>query len=289
MYGARLIACAILWQLEHGATACELVEGGYAVRARPLEGQVALVTGSSSGIGAATARELAHRGARVVLAARRADELDAQARAITASGGEAFAIPTDITDMAQIDALVARAIERYGQIDILVNNAGIGWQRSFAKTAREDIVRMVHTNLLGLTLLTNAVLPAMLERRHGAIISVASVAGHVAVDPLYSATKYAVRGFSLSLRRQLAGSGVSVSLVSPGFIRSNITDASRRRMPGPEIVARAIADLASHPRREVVTPRYYRPLIWAEHALPWLADRLLRPRRSQRSQHAPTT
>jgi short-subunit dehydrogenase len=250
---------------------------------RSLAGQVALVTGSSSGIGAATARELARRGAKVVLAARRADALDAQAQAIISSGGEAFAVPTDVTDAAQIDALVARAIERYRRIDILVNNAGIGWQRSFARTQLEDIVRMAQTNLLGVMLLSHTVLPGMLERRHGAIITVASVAGHVAVDPLYSATKYGVRGFSLSLRRQLAGSGVSVSLVSPGFIRSNMTDSSRRWLPGPEIVARAIADLVTHPHREVVTPRYYRLLIWAEHALPWLGDRLLRSRRSQRA------
>lgn len=250
---------------------------------KPLAGQVALVTGSSSGIGAATARELARRGVRLVLAARRADLLDAEAQAIRQSGGEAIAIPTDVTDPAQIEALVARAIEAYGRIDVLVNNAGIGSIRTFARMSSEDIEQMLETNLRGVVRLTHAVLPGMLERRHGAVITVASVAGHVAVDPIYSATKYAVRGFSLSLRRQLAGSGVSVSVVSPGFIRSNMTDGKRRGLPGPEIVARAIAELIVHPRREVVVPRYYRPAIWAERALPWLADRLLRPRRAQRT------
>jgi short-subunit dehydrogenase len=146
---------------------------------------------------------------------------------------------------------------------------------------------MVNTNLLGVIRLTHAVLPGMLARRRGAIISVASVAGHVAVDPLYSATKYGVRGFSLSLQRQLRGSGVSVSAVSPGFIRSELTAGGRRFMPGPAIVARAIADLVAHPRREVVTPGYYRPLVLLEHALPWLGDRLLRPRRTQRAGTAP--
>lgn len=255
--------------------------------ANPLAGQVALVTGASSGIGAATARELARQGAKVALAARRPDALDAQAQAIRAAGGEASVIPTDITDPAQIAALVVQTIERYGRIDVLVNNAGIGWQRDFAKTSPEDIARMLDTNLRGVILLTNAVLPGMLERHHGAIVSVASVAGHVAVDPLYSATKYGVRGFSLSLRRQLLGSGVSVSVVSPGFIRSHMTRGARLPMPGPDVVARAIASLAAHSRREVVTPRYYRPLIWAEHALPWLADRFLRPARSQRGRPVP--
>ena len=253
--------------------------------AQPLAGRVALVTGASSGIGAATARELARRGAKVALAARRADELDAQAQAIRAAGGEASAIPADVTDPAQVEALVARTIAQYGQIDILVNNAGIGWQRAFVGTSPEDIVRMLDTNLRGVILLTHAALPGMLARHHGAIITVASVAGHVAVDPLYSATKYGVRGFSLSLRRQLLGSGVSVSVVSPGFIRSNMTRRNRLPMPGPDLVARAIADLAAHPRREVVTPRYYRPLIWTERALPWLADRFLRP--PQRGRSAP--
>ena len=254
---------------------------------KPLAGQIALVTGGSSGIGAATARELAQRGARVVLAARRAEELAAQSQAIEALGGAAWAIPTDITDPAQIAALVERSIERYGQIDILVNNAGIGSLRSFAKMPPEDILRMLDTNLRGVILLTHAVLPGMLARRHGAIISVASVAGHVAVDPLYSATKYGVRGFSLSLRRQLLGSGVSVSVVSPGFIRSNMTRGNRLRMPGPDLVARAIADMVVHPRREVVTPRYYRPAIWVERALPWLADRFLRPPRAQQKRPNP--
>ncbi|HEU4785731.1 MAG TPA: SDR family NAD(P)-dependent oxidoreductase, partial [Ktedonobacterales bacterium] len=108
------------------------------MESKPLAGQVALVTGSSSGIGAATARELARRGARLVLAARRIDLLDAEAQTIRQSGGEAIAIPTDVTDTAQIDALVARAIEAYGQIDMLVNNAGIGSLRSFARMSRED-------------------------------------------------------------------------------------------------------------------------------------------------------
>ena len=237
-----------------------------------LAGQVALVTGASSGIGAATARELARRGATVALAARRADALDAQVQAIQASGGVASAIPADVTDPAQIAALVAQVIERYGQIDILVNNAGIGWQRAFATTAPEDIARMLDTNLRGVILLTHAVLPGMLAHHHGAIISVASVAGHVAVDPLYSATKYGVRGFSLSLRRQLLGSGVSVSVVSPGYIDTPLTSYRRGRMPGPQLIANAIAGLVERPRREVVAPWWYRFPIALERAAPWLVD-----------------
>ena len=130
-------------------------------------------------------------------------------------------------------------------------------------------------NLLGAMLLTRAVLPGMVERRHGAIISVASVSGLIATDPLYSASKFGLRGFSMGLRRELLDAGVSVSLVSPGFIRTPLTARRSAPMPGPEIVARAIAGLVLHPRREIVVPGRYRFAIWAERALPWLADRAI--------------
>jgi short-subunit dehydrogenase len=120
--------------------------------------------------------------------------------------------------------------------------------------------------------LTNAVLPVMLEQRHGAIISVASVAGHVALNPLYSGTKFGVRGFSLSLRRQLAHSGISVSLVSPGYINTGMNRGSRLPMPGPDLVARIIVKLVVNPRREVIVPGYYRPLAAIANTFPWLVD-----------------
>lgn len=249
-----------------------------------LAGQVAIVTGASSGIGAATARELARRGAIVVLAARRADALDAQARAITAAGGQALVVPTDITDHAQVARLVARTVEAFGRVDVLVNNAGIGAERTYARTRPEDIVATVGVNLLGTMLLTREVLPGMLARRRGAIIAVASIAGLVGAEPVYSATKFGVRGFLLALRRQLLGSGVSASLISPGFIRTPLTRGMRIPMPGPEAVARTIARLTEHPRREVIVPRFYRPLIWLEHAFPWAGDLALRPRNRRRGQ-----
>src|SRR5262245_40541632 len=189
-------------------------------KALPLAERVALVTGASGGIGQATARQLARQGASVILAARRGDLLDALATELGAMGVETLSVPIDLTDSAQIEPLVERAPERFGRIDILVNNAGIGSSRSLAKTAPDAIRRELEVNLVGAILLTRAVLPGMLERRRGAIISIASVAGHVAVEPLYSATKFGVRGFSYALRRQVRGSGVTVSVVSPGFIRT---------------------------------------------------------------------
>jgi NAD(P)-dependent dehydrogenase (short-subunit alcohol dehydrogenase family) len=248
-------------------------------RRQPLAGEVAIVTGASGGIGSATARELARLGARVVLAARRAEELEALARGITDAGGEALAVPTDLTDPAQLEQLVARASETYRRIDILVNNAGIGAPRALVKLTPEFIDRLLDVDLVGPLRLTRLVLPGMLERKHGAIISIASVAGQLAVEPLYSAAKFGVRGFSLGLRRQLRGSGVSVSLISPGFIRTPMTRRMKAPLPGPELIARTVARLVRRPRREVVVPRFYRVAIALDRALPGLADLFIRPGR----------
>ena len=234
--------------------------------------EVAIVTGASSGIGAATARELGRRGARVALAARRIAELEAQAQAIRQAGGEAVAIPTDIADPAQVDSLVDRVHATFGRVDVLVNNAGAFWTRSLASSSADEVIGLLDVNLLGAMLLSRAVLPGMLQRRHGAIVSVGSLSGRVAMEPLYSATKYGLRGFSLALRRQLVGSGVSVSLVSPGKIDTAMTRYVSGRMPKPDLVAVTIADLVTQPRREVVIPRRHYAIAWLEQLLPGMAD-----------------
>src|SRR5690348_10414133 len=155
----------------------------------PLENKVAIVTGASSGIGAATARELAGRGARVVLAARRTQELETQVYTITQAGGRAIGIPTDITDIAQVIKLVEYAEQTFGRVNVLVNNAGANWVKPFAETSADEMSHLLQVNLLGAMLLTNALLPQMLQQSSGAIISVGSVASRVAIEPLYSATK----------------------------------------------------------------------------------------------------
>ncbi len=243
---------------------------------RALNGSVVIVTGASSGIGAATAREFARHGAYVVLAARRVEELANQVQTITREGYNALAISTDITDTTQVTKLVEQTLEQFGRIDVLVNNAGIGRIRPFFKESEEYINDVIDINLRGAMLITHLVLPGMLERGRGTIISVASVAGHVALNPLYSGTKFGLRGFMLSLRRDLLRRGISVSLVSPGYIKTDMNKkGSRLPMPGPDLVARAIVDLVVNPRREVIVPGYYSPLVSIANIFPWLVDRIM--------------
>jgi NADP-dependent 3-hydroxy acid dehydrogenase YdfG len=237
-----------------------------------LADEVAIVTGASSGIGAATARELGRRGATVVLAARRADALETQARALREAGGEAVAMATDVADPAQVTRLVDHTVATFGRVDVLVNNAGASWFRPLAESRADEVIDLLEVNLLGAMLLARAVLPGMLERRHGTIISVGSLSGRVAMEPLYSATKYGLRGFSLALRRQVADSGVSVSLVSPGNIRTAMTSHIEARLPEPDLVATTIADLVRRPRREVVIPGRHYAIAWLEQLLPSMAD-----------------
>jgi short-subunit dehydrogenase len=243
-----------------------------------LTGEVAIVTGASSGIGAATAWELGRRGATVVLAARRVGLLEAQVRSIREVGGEAIAIPADMADGSDVTMLAERTFAAFGRVDMLVNNAGAFWSTSLASSSPDQIARLAQVNLIGAMLLTRAVLPGMLERRHGAIISVGSLSGRVAMEPLYSATKYGLRGFSLALRRQLTGTGISVSLVSPGNINTEMTRHIAARLPEPSLVATAIADLVRHPRREVIVPGRHYAIAWLEQALPTLADLVHRQR-----------
>jgi NAD(P)-dependent dehydrogenase (short-subunit alcohol dehydrogenase family) len=160
----------------------------------------------------------------------------------------------------------------FGRVDAVVNNAGSNWSRTLIKTSGDDVANLLDVNLRGAMLVTRAALPGMLQRRHGAVVSVGSLSGRVAMEPVYSATKYGLRGFSLALRRQLAGTGVSVSLVSPGKIRTAMSPDAGPRTPGPEAVAATVADLVVRPRREVVIPRRHYAIALLEQALPAVAD-----------------
>jgi short-subunit dehydrogenase len=244
----------------------------------PSERPVALITGASRGIGAATARELARRGYALALAARSADRLEALAQELGAIVPTA-AIAGDLSDLEQARGLAKQTLEHFGRVDALINNAALGGNnRAVARMDDSYVHEILATNLEAPIALTRALLPGMLERRRGAIVFIDSVAGHISfpASTLYSATKFGLRGFAIGLRRELRGQGVSVTIISPGFIDTDMTSWLRGfpKAP-PALVARAVADALQRPRREVVTPGIYRLAIWLERWLPWLADATL--------------
>jgi len=156
---------------------------------------------------------------------------------------------------------------------VLVNNAGVTVERGWWWDD-PDPLRVLRVNLEAPVELTRLVLPQMRARGSGHIVNIGSVAGRAATNGMYSASKFGLRGFSLGLRRELQGTGVQVSLVSPGFVKSEMTASARLPMPGPEIVARAVAGVLDHPRREVIVPRVYAVLAALDHFLPGLGDRV---------------
>lgn len=200
-----------------------------------LDGQVAIVTGASSGIGEATAESLASRGASVVLAARRRDELDDLAAQIEDEDGEARAIPTDTTDDEDIDNLVDATIDEYGRIDILVNNAGLMPFTHIADADRERLRTTIDVNLTGLITLTHAVVPTMLEQDGGHVVNLSSVVGRFlqANSSHYNAAKAGVKMFGDSLRLDVASEGIRVATIEPGAVSTELLE----HIPDEEIKA----------------------------------------------------
>jgi short-subunit dehydrogenase len=235
-----------------------------------------ILTGASSGIGEATARVLARAGHRLVLAARRAELLEALVKDINPSGKRVIGVPCDVTKPEDLERLVARARAEFGAVQVLVNNAGVdsGGQAWWMQDASE-IRKVIDTNLIAVFELTRLVLPEMLEQKNGHVINLGSVSGRVGVSSLYGASKFGVRGMSLSLRRELLETGVHVSHVAPGFIRTAMTSKGGQRplpMAGPELIAQTILNLLETPKAEVIVPGYYRLLCWLETMLPVLGD-----------------
>jgi clavulanate-9-aldehyde reductase len=195
-----------------------------------LDGKVALVTGASSGIGEATALALAAEGAKVALAARRTDRLDALKDKL---GEAAIAVQLDVTDEAQANSAVASAVEAFGRLDIVLNNAGVMLLGRIEGADTEDWRRMINTNVLGLMYVTHAALPHLLQSK-GSLVNVSSVAGRVARvgSGGYNASKWAVNAFSESLRQEVTARGVRVVLIEPGMVATelgdHITDAAAK-------------------------------------------------------------
>ena len=191
-----------------------------------IAGKVVVITGASSGLGAATARYLAERGARVVLGARRLDRIEALRDEIRAGGGTALAVAVDVTRREDVRALVDAAIAEYGCIDVMLNNAGIMPLSPIERLKVDEWDRMVDVNIKGVLHGIAACLPPMMARRSGHIINISSVAGHKVIGSgaVYSATKFAVRALSEGLRQEVKPYDIRTTVISPGAVATELID-----------------------------------------------------------------
>jgi NADP-dependent 3-hydroxy acid dehydrogenase YdfG len=191
-----------------------------------IGGKVVVITGASSGMGAAAARHLSALGATVVLGARRIERLEVLAGEITAAGGKALVVQTDVTDRGQVQRLVDAAVEAYGRIDVLVNNAGIMPLSPLERLKVEEWDRMIDVNLKGVLYGIAAALPHMRAQKSGHIINLSSVAGHKVFggSAAYSATKFGVRALSEGLRMEVKPYNIRTTIICPGAVKTELLD-----------------------------------------------------------------
>lgn len=202
-----------------------------------IAGRTAIVTGASSGIGRATAIELANKGANVVLAARSRDKLEALADEMGGSAHQTLVVPADVTERFSVEALVRRTVEEYDAVDILVNNAGMGLYAPITGGSLENMRRLFDVNYFGAIHCMQAVVPYMLSQGGGHIVNVASVAGKISPPYMgtYAATKHALVAASDALRAELAGTGVNVTTIYPGLTQTSFTEAMLQEVEVPSI------------------------------------------------------
>ena len=255
---------------------------------------VVVVTGASAGIGAEMARQLAEQGAWLALAARDAGRLEEVAAECRARGGRALVVPTDVGEEAQCAALVERTAAEYGRLDTLVNNAGLSmWARFEEITDLSIFDRIMRVNYLGSVYCTHHALPH-LKRSRGRIVGVSSLTGKTGVPTrsAYAASKHAMAGFFDSLRIELEGTGVTVTMAYPGFVSTEIRERAfgpdgrplgagnspvrEREVMTVEECARLIVEAAAKRRREIVMTRRAKVGMWLKLIAPGVVDRIAR-------------
>jgi short-subunit dehydrogenase len=255
----------------------------------PTNSKVVIITGASSGIGAAVAKRLARDGMCLTLAARRLDRLEQVAYEVKVIGGEAIVVQTDVRNRDDIEKMVQATLDQWGCINVLLNNAGLGHDKPLTRITPEKILDEIQINLIAVIECAQVVLPVMLRQKSGHIINVASLAGLIATpgSTIYSATKFGVNGFTDALRRELRSSGIHISVFCPGYTPTEISPELKAiaegRPDAPHVpglmpvtyVADQIARLILHPRRRVIIPTSWKFLIFFAFLFPGIADSLV--------------
>lgn len=239
-----------------------------------IEGKVIVITGASSGLGEATARHLSAEGASVVLGARRTDRIKSLADEITANGGKALAITTDVTELDQVKKFVDKAVEDFGRVDVMINNAGLMPFSPLERLKVNEWNQLIDVNIKGVLNGIAAALPHMKEQKSGHFINVSSVAGHVVVPGgvVYCATKHAVRVISEGLRKEVKPYNIRTTIISPGAVATELTDSISEEDIAAEMhkyyeeyaipadsFARAVAFVISEPEDVDVNEILFRP------------------------------
>jgi NADP-dependent 3-hydroxy acid dehydrogenase YdfG len=239
-----------------------------------IAGKVVVITGASSGLGAATAEHLSVAGATVVLGARRLDRIRTLADEIASRGGKAEAVETNVVDRDQVQKLVDTAVKTYGRIDVMLNNAGLMPLSPFERLKVDEWDQMIDVNIKGVLYGIAAALPHMKSQKSGQIINVSSVAGHkiIPAGAVYSATKFAVRALTEGLRQEVKPYNIRTTIISPGAVATELLDrisepdieaAVRGRVStyaiSPDAFARMVAFAISQPEDVDVNEILFRP------------------------------
>ena len=248
-------------------------------------GKVIVITGASSGIGEESAEEFAKLHAKLILVSRNEEKLQQVIGKLSKYQTQIFVYPCDISKKEQVLQMSKSILEKFGTIDVLVNNAGFGIYETVNKIETEDMEAQMSTNFFGMLYCIKAFLPKMLEQRSGHIVNVASVAGSIGIPGMasYSASKFAMLGFSEALFHELKGTGVGVTVVSPIMVRTNFFNHKTfDNMPrysatslSPKTVAKAVVRASSSPRLEIVVPQFVRIAIWIKQTLPYLINPII--------------
>lgn len=250
-----------------------------------FRGKTVVITGASSGIGAASCIEFAKKGASLALVARRKEKLEELEKTLAKFGIDTLACECDVSYKEQVQKMSSQVMEKFGKVDVLVNNAGFAIYGAVSDLSIEEIESQMNTNYFGMIYCTKNFLPKMLEQKSGHIVNIASVAASFGLPGIasYCASKFAMLGFSEGLKHELKGTGIGITVVSPIMVRTSFFDhQSFKRMPkysptslSAEAVAKTVVSAANSSRLEIIIPSVVRGAVWAKQTFPYLINPIL--------------